>query len=248
MIEFGGSWKRWGPFGCRTGMKTRAVGYIRVSTDKQADFGVSLEAQRAQIEKYADLYEIELVAIEVDAGLSASSLDRPGLQRALERLDRFEADAILVAKLDRLTRSGRDLYTLIDTYFKDGSHGLLSVNDQIDTRSAAGRMLLKILVTISEWEREAIGERTAAAMQHLKANGRYTGGWPPFGYFVDDAGKLVEHESEQVIVTHAKTLRAQGLSFRAVAAAVGPNPRTGKAFDDKAIKRMIDSADALRSA
>lgn len=63
--------------------RTRTVAYIRVSTDKQAEHGVSLDAQRAKLESYAALYDLDLVAIEVDAGLSACTLDRPGLQTAL---------------------------------------------------------------------------------------------------------------------------------------------------------------------
>ncbi len=83
---------------------TRAVGYIRVSTDKQAEHGVSLEAQHAKLTQYAALYDIELVDIIVDAGVSAKTLDRPGLQRALGMLRKGQASALLVAKLDRLTR------------------------------------------------------------------------------------------------------------------------------------------------
>jgi len=89
--------------------RTRTVAYLRVSTDKQADRGVSLEAQRAKVESYAALFDLELVAIEVDAGVSAKSLARPALDRALAMLRAGKADALLVVKLDRLTRSVRDL-------------------------------------------------------------------------------------------------------------------------------------------
>jgi site-specific DNA recombinase len=217
---------------------TRIVGYIRVSTDKQASEGNSLEAQRARLEAYATAMQLEIVAFEVDAGLSAKSLVRPGLQRALARLDAFEADAILVVKLDRLTRSVRDLLTLIDTYFRDGQHELLSIGESIDTRSAAGRMILKILTTIGEWEREAIGERTAAVMQHMKSQGEFTGGWPPFGYRVVD-GRLEPDAIEQALIERARAFRSAGMSLRAVADQLGPNNRTGRAFDPKQIARML---------
>jgi site-specific DNA recombinase len=217
---------------------TRIVGYIRVSTDKQATEGNSLEAQRARLEAYATAMQLEIVAFEVDAGLSAKSLERPGLQRALARLDAFEADAILVVKLDRLTRSVRDLLTLIDTYFRDGQHELLSIGESIDTRSAAGRMILKILTTIGEWERAAIGERTAAVMQHMKSQGEFTGGWPPFGYRVVD-GRLEPDAIEQALIERARAFRSAGMSLRAVAAELGPNNRTGRAFDPKQIARML---------
>jgi DNA invertase Pin-like site-specific DNA recombinase len=157
--------------------RTRTVAYLRVSTDKQADRGVSLDAQRAKVAAYAELYDLELVEVVVDAGASAKTLDRPGLARALGMLRKGgEAEALLVVKLDRLTRSVRDLCELVERHFAPGKAALLSVGEQIDTRSAAGRLVLNVLASVSQWEREAIGERTAAAMQHKAACGEFTGG------------------------------------------------------------------------
>lgn len=231
-----------------TTTKTRTVAYIRVSTDKQADHGVSLEAQEAKIRQYADLFDLELVAVEVDAGESAKSLDRPALQRALARLDTFECTALLVVKLDRLTRSVRDLCDLVDTYFKDGSCSLMSVGENVDTRSAAGRMMLNMLTVIGQWEREAIGERTQAAMQHLKAQGKFTGGWPPYGWTVGADGELVANDLEQEVIRQARARHAEGHSLRTIATYVGLNNRTGKPFDHKQIARMVGALAALKSA
>src|SRR5688572_26867710 len=100
-----------------TPARTRTVAYLRGSTDKQADRGVSLDAQRAKVEAYAQLYDLDVVAVEVDAGESAKSLKRPALERALRMLRKGEADALLVVKLDRLTRNVRDLADLLDRYF-----------------------------------------------------------------------------------------------------------------------------------
>lgn len=218
---------------------TRVVGYIRVSTAQQADHGVSLEAQEETLRGYAKVRGLELVHISVDAGVSASSLERPGLQEALSMLDRFEATALLVVKLDRLTRSVRDFVALIDSHFRDGTNVLMSVNESIDTANAMGRMVLKILMSVSEWEREAAAERTRAVMGHLKANGKFTGGWPPYGYALDDDGNLVENPEELAIVVQARSLHAQGHSLRGVARALPHNPRTGKPFDHKQIVRMM---------
>jgi len=121
-------------------MPTKTIAYLRVSTEKQADRGVSLDVQRAKLKAYAELYELELVEVIVDAGHSAKSLDRPGLQRALRMLKDGDAEALLVVKLDRLTRSVVDLGTLVERYFAPGKAALLSVGEQIDTRSAAGRL------------------------------------------------------------------------------------------------------------
>ena len=96
-------------------------------------------------------------------------------------LKRGEAEALLVLKLDRLTRSLVDLGSLVDRYFAAGKSALLSVGEQIDTLSAAGRLVLNVLASVSQWEREAIGERTAVAMQHKVSQGEYTGGQAPYG-------------------------------------------------------------------
>jgi DNA invertase Pin-like site-specific DNA recombinase len=162
-------------------MPTKTIAYLRVSTDKQADRGVSLDAQRAKVHAYAELYDLDLAEVIVDAGESAKSLDRPGLKRALAMLKAEEAEALLVVKLDRLTRSVVDLGTLVERYFAPGKAALLSVGEQIDTRSAAGRLVLNVLASVSQWEREAIGERTATAMQYKAKQGEYTGGQAPYG-------------------------------------------------------------------
>ncbi len=142
----------------------RVILYARVSTEEQASAGVSLDAQAAKLTAYANLYELEPVETIVDAGESAKSLNRPGLQRALAMLRSGQVDGIVVLKLDRLTRSIADWQTLIDGYFSErAGKQLFSVCDSVDTRSASGRMVLNIMLTIAQWERETIGERTAQA-------------------------------------------------------------------------------------
>jgi len=131
-------------------MPTRTIAYVRVSTDKQADRGVSLDAQRAKVKAYAELYDLDLAEVIVDAGESAKSLDRPGLKRALGILKAGDAEALLVVKLDRLTRSVVDLGTLVERYFAPGKAALLSVGEQIDTRSAAGRLVLNVLASVRQ--------------------------------------------------------------------------------------------------
>jgi len=222
--------------------RTRTVAYIRVSTDKQADQGCSLEAQDAKVRAYAELYDLELVAVEVDAGESAASLERPALKRALACLKAGRADALLVVKLDRLTRSVRDLADLVDRYFRSGRAALLSVGEQVDTRSAAGRMMLNVLTSVGQWEREAIGERTSAAMQHMKSQGQYTGGVTPYGFRLD-AGELVPVEAEQAAIARARALRAAGLSLRAVAATLaeaGHLARSGRPLSASAIAAIAE--------
>lgn len=218
--------------------RTPVIAYVRVSTDQQAEEGYSLEAQSAKLSSYADAYDLEIVALEVDAGLSACSLKRPGLQRALAQLKDGRASGLLVVKLDRLTRNIRDLSDLVETYFKSGDCSLISVGEHIDTASASGRLVINILTVVSQWEREAIGERTSVVMQHMKANGQWTGGWPPFGYAAVD-GALVEDAAEQEIIARVRALREQGMSLRRIAAAIPVNPNTGKPYSASQIQRMM---------
>jgi site-specific DNA recombinase len=216
---------------------TRAVGYIRVSTEKQADQGVSLDAQKAKIEAYAMLYDLEMVDYVIETG-SAKGTNRDGLQEALGALTNGRAEALIVVKLDRLTRSVADLGRLVETYFQ--KHALLSVGEQIDTRSAAGRLVLNVLASVSQWEREVIGERTSAAMQHMRELGQYTGGKHRYGFELVN-GELVRHEGEQAVLALVRKYRAKGLSLRKIAETLadkGFKSRTGKEFVPCAIAGM----------
>ena len=195
-------------------MATKVIGYVRVSTEKQADQGVSLEAQQLKLSNYAILYDMEIVEFVVEEGASAKSLEREGLRKVLGALESGVAEGVLVAKLDRLTRSVRDLGYLLEKYFN--RFALLSVSEQIDTRSAAGRLVLNVLVSVAQWEREAIGERTRDAMRHKKSRGEYTGGFVPYGFSLLADGKLGVNPKEQGIKNIAMTLRQKGYSFRQI--------------------------------
>lgn len=221
--------------------KTKTVAYLRVSSEKQVDLGVSLDAQQQKVSAYASLYDLDLVEVIVDAGESAKTLQRHGLQRALSMLKTGKAEALLVVKLDRLTRSVGDLGRLIETYFAPGKAALLSVSEQIDTRSATGRMVLNILASVSQWEREIIAERTSDAMRYKQSQGEYIGGRAPYGFQLIN-GELIEDDFEQRVIQQAKRLRESGLSLNAVAKElekVGILTRNNKVFDATQIKRMV---------
>jgi site-specific DNA recombinase len=176
----------------------RAVGYVRVSTETQAEEGVSLAAQRAKLDAYATAMDLSLVTVREDAGVSAKTLERPGLRAALEDLEAGRADALLVPKLDRLTRSVRDLGFLLERYFA-ARFSLLSIADSVDTRTAGGRLVLHVLTSVAQWEREAIGERTRDALRHLKAKGVRIGaeaiGWKRLPDRDDDGRRIVALDS-----------------------------------------------------
>ncbi|MBE9204909.1 recombinase family protein [Synechocystis salina LEGE 06099] len=217
----------------------KAIGYVRVSTEEQASKGVSIEAQRVKLEAYADLYDLDLVDVIVDAGYSAKSLDRPGLHRALNSLESGEAEALLIFKLDRLTRSVRDLDCLLSEYFAD-KFSLLSVSEQVDTRTAAGRLVLNVLMSVAQWEREAIGERTATALSHKKANGEHVGS-PAFGYQI--IGKRLKKSTEHKTVQAILAMRENGMTLTAIADHLNakqiPTARGGKWYA-KTVANIID--------
>ena len=139
----------------------RAVGYVRVSTDRQE---MSLRAQEEKIEKLADLQgEILIEVIEDRESAKQGSIHtRSGILRIMEMVKHQEVDRVIVAKLDRLTRSVVDLGELL--VFLDKHHVTLvsATESWMDTASAAGRMIINIMTSVAQWEREAIGERTAA--------------------------------------------------------------------------------------
>jgi DNA invertase Pin-like site-specific DNA recombinase len=111
-----------------------AIGYVRVSTDRQAEKGFSLEAQTEKIRAMAVVQGAELVDVIMDGGESAKSLNRPGMQQLLALIDNRRIDALIVAKLDRLTRSVKDLCGLLELFEKRGA-ALVSVAESLDTGS-----------------------------------------------------------------------------------------------------------------
>jgi site-specific DNA recombinase len=201
----------------------RAVGYVRVSTDKQADRGVSLDAQAEKIRAMSVVHNAELIDIIVDGGESAKSLQRPGMERLLALVDGRKVQAVIIAKLDRLTRSVKDLCELLERFERRGV-ALISVAESLDTSSAAGRLVLNIMTAVSQWEREAIGERTRDAMSHKRANGERVGNIR-FGYRLGADGKHVEPDpAEQGVLQEIRHLRQTGHTMRGIAAAL--NRRT----------------------
>lgn len=225
--------------------RAKAVGYIRVSTEQQASDGVSLQAQREKIEAFARLYEYELIAIVEDAGASAKTLERDGLQEALTYLESGEAGALIVAKLDRLTRSVADLATLIEGHFS--RFALVSVGEQIDTSTAAGRLVLNVLMSVAQWEREAIGERTKTALQHKKRAGERVGSIP-YGHRLGADGVQLEADAEeQEIIGAVRELHRAGLSLSKIGArltASGYTPRSGGAWHHQTVRNIITAQQA----
>lgn len=235
----------------------RLISYQRCSTQDQAESGLGLAAQERAIVGYCNLYGIQIVGAERDEGASAKSLARPGLTRALSRLNAGEADGLVFAKLDRLTRSVRDLAELVAAFEKKGL-ALHSVGEKLDTSSASGRMIVNILGVIAAWERETIGERTKAALKELKAAGGRNG-QPPWGYSYgpeprDDKGSrsgrrpLVVNPGELETAGRAADLSRNGAALRHIARALtaeGRPTRKGGAWRAEQVRAVLRAAEGF---
>lgn len=191
----------------------KAVGYIRVSTAGQAEEGISLEAQEERIREWARYNKADAVVLFRDEGISGRRTgNRPGLQAALEAIDK--GDALVCYSLSRLSRSIRDTLNLSERLQKQGAD-LVSLSESIDTTSAAGKMVFRMLAVLAEYESEIIGERVATAWHQKRRKGEKTGGDVPFGYRVRK-GKLYEDRTEQEAVRLVLNLRGKGESLRGI--------------------------------
>jgi len=149
----------------------RVLGYIRVSTDEQAKTGHGLAAQRKAISDECERRGWDLVGIVGEVkGASAKSLDRAGLQSALARMDAHEADVLLVAKMDRLSRSLLQGAQVMERA-KARRWALVALDLQVDTTTPAGEMLANVVLSTAQYERRLIGERTKAGLQAAVAKG-----------------------------------------------------------------------------
>jgi len=192
----------------------RAIGYVRVSSIGQAVEGISLEAQRAKILAWCDYNEYELSEIFSDEGISGKKAsNRPGLQQALNSIGK--GDVLVFYSLSRLARSTKDAIAISELLQKKDAH-FVSLSEDINTTSAAGKMIFRMLAVLAEFERDLVSERTCFALQHKKRNGFKTGGDIPYGYDVIN-GKLVENHQEQEVIRRILALRAKGYSMRKIA-------------------------------
>jgi len=145
------------------------IGYLRVSTAEQADSGAGMGAQRAAIQAEADRRGWDVTWIE-DAGYSAKDLKRPGVLRALDLLQAGKASALVVAKLDRLSRSLLDFAGLMAQAEREG-WALVALDAHVDTSTPAGELLTNVLASFAQFERRLIGQRTRDALAQRKAAG-----------------------------------------------------------------------------
>lgn len=167
--------------------KNLCLGYSRVSSEEQAQHGISIDAQRTILEGYAAMTGQQLQIYE-DAGYSGKNTQRPALQRLLARCRKGSVSTVVVWKLDRLSRSLRDTLSMIEDIFQPAGITLVSVTESIDTSTPSGRMMLNLLASFAQLEREQDSDRVVMAHKHLARDCKYLGGHIPLGYCVDQDG------------------------------------------------------------
>jgi DNA invertase Pin-like site-specific DNA recombinase len=148
----------------------RVIGYVRVSSEEQVMSGAGLEAQRRAIVAECRRRGWQIVQVIEDAGYSAKDFKRPGVQEAMRVLEAGEASALVVAKLDRLSRSMLDFTALMAKAQKQ-SWALVALDCAVDTTTPAGEAMAHVLATFAQFERRLIAERTKAALAVKKAQG-----------------------------------------------------------------------------
>lgn len=216
-----------------------AIAYIRVSTERQATEGVSLEAQQARIKQWCQANGYELVQIEVDAGISGKSMDtRKGLQAALAGLQK---DMVLVSySLSRLARSTKDALEIAERVSKKKA-SLVSLSEQLDGTTAAGRMMMQMMMVLAEFERNLIAERTTSALQHKKRTGQKYCNQTPYGFEAIE-GRLIEVKAEADVVAEIQQARDSGKTLQSICDSLnhrGIPTKTGKQWQPATVHLLL---------
>ena len=226
----------------------QALGYVRVSTEGQAVDGVSLEAQQSRIRAWSEANGYRLLGLHVDAGLSGCRADnRPALQAAITEACKQKA-ALIVYSLSRLARSTKDAILISERLARSGAD-LVSLSERIDTTSAAGKLFFRLMISLSEFERDLVAERTKGALSHMRQQGKRIGKIP-YGYdLAKDGTSLIPNAAEQDGLRLIERLRTNGFGRRLIAAeltAQGVATKTGASWSPQAVGRILHRAPHLQ--
>lgn len=204
----------------------RAIGYVRVSTEEQGDSRAGLEAQEAAIRTETARRGWDLLGVRSDVASGKTLRRRGELARTLRDLAAGEADVLVVAKLDRLSRSVLDFAGIMEAANSEG--WAVSVLDLgVDTTTTNGKLIMHVMIALAQWEREMIGDRTRAALVAVRARGTRVGRRPG-----------VSEETRRMILV----LRESGLSWQGVADALaraGVPTAQGGRWHGSTVRRLV---------
>lgn len=196
--------------------KKRACIYIRVSTEAQEAEGYSLEEQERLCKAAIESKEWEYIRTYTDGGFSGKTVDRPALQEMLKDVKSGMLDAVMIYKLDRLSRSQKDTLTIIEDYLLPNKVDIVSLKETLDTSTPWGRAMIGILASFNQLDRETIVMRTTMGRRAKAKTGGYAGGRVPIGYKVKNK-ELVIDDREAWIVREIFKMRRQKKSHRKIA-------------------------------
>lgn len=218
----------------------QAIAYVRVSTAAQALEGVSLEAQQAKIRAWCEVNDYQLAEVFVDAGISGASMEgRDGLAAALEAAGKGQA--LVVYAISRLARSTKDMLAIAEQLERKGAD-LVSLSEKIDTTTAAGRMVFRMLAVLAEFERDQVAERTRMALGHKKAR-RQVYAPTPLGFQAVE-GRLEADAGEQQVVASIRAQHAAGVPLERIAAglnAQGVKGKRGGTFYATTVRKILQN-------
>jgi DNA invertase Pin-like site-specific DNA recombinase len=224
--------------------KLKAIGYLRVSTDKQVESGLGLDAQREQITACAARLNLPAVTFFTDAGTSGSLgiEDRPALLEAVTALKRGEC--LLVAKRDRLGRDVVAVAMIERLVSKRGARIVSAAGEGTETDDAAGLLMRRLIDSFAEYERLLIGARTKAALSAKRRRGERISRHAPYGFQFAD-GRVIPETSEQTTLQQIRSQRAAGLSLQGIADDLnhaGCRTRTGSLWRFQYIQQVLRRA------
>lgn len=210
--------------------------YIRVSTSEQAKEGYSIGEQEQRLKAYCKAKGWKVAKVFTDGGYSGGNTSRPALTELLFAVQKHQADAILVYKLDRLSRSQKDTLTLIDTFLQNNCD-FISMTENFDTSSPFGRATIGMLSVFAQLEREQIKERMSMGKEGRAKEGKYHGGGiSPIGYEYKD-GHLVINEFEAMQVREMHRLFQSGMPFRIIARTL--ESKGSRYYEARSVKRTL---------
>ncbi len=223
----------------------KAGAYLRVSTQEQAETGFSLDMQQERITAQIKAKGWEVYKVYNDGGQSGGKLDRPALQEMLADIEAGEIQAVVVYKLDRLSRKQRDTMYLIEDIFIKNGITLVSVSESLDTSNYMGIAMIGVLSVFAQMERGAITDRLSTGRkQKAKTTGGYCGGNAPIGFTNERNSKaLTVNESQVKTVQRTFSLKEKGLTLQAIADtlnAEGHTTKQGASFKPTQVKRILD--------
>lgn len=225
-------------------IKIQAVGYLRVSTEFQVQQGYSLQVQRQRVQAQILAKGWDCRHIYEDGGQSGGTLQRPALHQLLSDIDKGEIQAVVIYKLDRLSRKQKDtMYLIEDVFLKNGVE-LVSISESIDTSSPTGRAMIGMLSVFAQLERDTITERLTIGRREKAKQGGYSGGKAPLGYQAQRHSKVLTlEEGEARTVKRVFALREEeGYTLQAIAHtlnAEGHRTKEGAFFQATQVMRIL---------